>query len=449
MSLKKKFLFIFFLVCNFIFYGQNTFSITEAVNYSLNNNRSFSNSKIDIQKAKSIIWETTTAGLPQITSNINYSNFIELPVSLIPAEIFGGAKGTFAEVQFGTEQNASASFRVDQLIIDGSYIVALQTSKTYLDFEKNKTEKNRLELVKNIINAYTNVLIARESINILRQNTENLNTNYIETQKLYENGFVEEESVEQLNLNLSLLKSRLAYAEKMEPVTLDLLKLVMGYPIEDEITLSDNIEEIVMKSLIENDEGENSFIFDLDNNIDIRLAKNNVQLQKLSYKLEISRFFPRISGFLTGAYNGNSNTFTFLDREQLWFRSSSWGLKLDIPIFSSGKKITNTKRAKLTYLQAQNTLKDTEEKINLDAKQAYNNYNLAVENYYTQKKNLALAERIEKKNEKKYFEGVISSFEFRQVQDQLYASQNNYLQALSNIITQKINLETIINKNNL
>ena len=446
MLFKKSLLIIIFFISNFIFYGQNTFSVSEAINYSLDNSRSFANSKIDIQKAKNEIWNTITLGLPQITSNISYSNFIELPVSLIPSEVFGGETGTFTAVRFGTEQNASASFRVEQLIIDGSYIVALQTSKTYLTFEKDKIEKNRLALIKNVVNAYTNVLIARENISILKQNTENLNKNYIETQKFYENGFVEEENVEQLKLNLSLLKSRLAYAKKMEPITLDLLKLVMGYPIEDEIILSDDIEEIVIKSLIENKKEKNNFDLNLDNNIDIRLARGNVQLQKFSYLLEFSRFFPSINGFITGGYTGNSNDFSFLNSEQEWFRSSSWGLKLDIPIFSSGRRSSMLKKGKLTYLQSQNTLKDTEEKINLEAREAYNTYNLAIENYYTQKKNLALAERIEKKNETKYFEGIISSFEFRQIQDQLYVSQSNYLQALSDIITRKINLETIINK---
>jgi hypothetical protein len=67
------------------------------------------------------------------------------------------------------------------------------------------------------------------------------------------------------------------------------------------------------------------------------------------------------------------------------------------------------------------------------------------EDYENKKQNLSLAERIEQKNETKFFEGIASSFELRQAQTQLYASQQDYLQAMLDVITNKAELETLLN----
>ena len=56
-----------------------------------------------------------------------------------------------------------------------------------------------------------------------------------------------------------------------------------------------------------------------------------------------------------------------------------------------------------------------------------------------------MAENIENKNQLKYFEGIITGFDLRQIQLQLYNSQNNYLKSIQNMIVKKINLESLIN----
>ncbi|NNE76216.1 MAG: TolC family protein, partial [Pricia sp.] len=66
--------------------------------------------------------------------------------------------------------------------------------------------------------------------------------------------------------------------------------------------------------------------------------------------------------------------------------------------------------------------------------------------YETAKKNLGLAERIEKKNQTKYFEGIATSFELRQAQTQLYDAQQGYLQSMVAVVNKKTDLETILNE---
>ena len=95
--------------------------------------------------------------------------------------------------------------------------------------------------------------------------------------------------------------------------------------------------------------------------------------------------------------------------------------------------------------QAETSLEETQERISIEVQAAVNEYELSVETYFTTKENLALAERIEQKNQSKYFEGIASSFDLRQAQLQLYSAQNNYISSIQNVIQKKLTLETLLN----
>lgn len=417
-------------------------SLEEALAFGEQNNRNIKKASMEIRKAYKDQWSTIAIGLPQISANADYQNFIELPTSLIPAQFFGGNEGEFAEVQFGTPQTMTAGLTLQQLIFDGSYIVGLEASKIFLKISENIFEKTLLEVRKNIVQTYSSVLLARENIDFLEKNKNNLEKNLLELNQLYENGFEEEESVEQIRLTLSGVKTQLRYVNNIERITLDMLKLLMGFPIKSPLILSDNLEKLTNDSLFNFKVPQN---LSLDNNIDIKIAENNLLSETLLYRYERSKGLPRLSAFLNGNYTGNSESFTFTQQGQKWFGAALLGINLQIPVFSSLRRSALSQKAKIAMLQAENDLTETQERILIEVKAAENDYKLAVENYFTNKENLELATRIEKKNQLKYFEGVTSSFELREAQLQLYSAQNNYIKSIQEVIQKKLSLQTILN----
>ena len=116
-----------------------------------------------------------------------------------------------------------------------------------------------------------------------------------------------------------------------------------------------------------------------------------------------------------------------------------------MPIFSSGMRSARTQRAKIALDQAETQLEETIQNIKLELNTAKNNYLFSIENYENAKKNIALAERIENKNQIKFTEGLSTSFELRQAQSQLYNAQQQYFQAMLEVINEKANLETVLN----
>lgn len=419
------------------------FSLDEAVSYALEHNYQAINASRDLIDAQKQKWETIASGLPQITGAITYQNQLKQPVTQIPAEFFGGEPGTFQEVVFGQAQSASAVATVRQQIFDGSYIVGIQATQAFIRFSQNNKEKSDLDVQKAVTEAYGNVLLAEESVAILESNKETLDKNLFETKKVYENGLGDEESVDQLQITLSSIDSQLKNARRLEKITLQMLNLMMGLPIETETELTEDLDVLTQKqinfSLLDSD-------FKIENNVDYKIVQNFNEQRYYELKLAKSRALPTLNAFVNYGGNSFSDDFNFLSSGQQWFGSSVLGVDLQIPIFSSLKRSASTQRAKIAYEKAKTQLTEAQQQIRLQLENAKSNYILAIEEYETSKQNLELAKRIENKNQIKYSEGLATSFELRQAQTQLYASQQEYLQSMVDVINNKTELETVLNQ---
>ena len=424
--------------------GQENYSFTlqEAIDFALENNRTAINAAKDIEAAKQQKWETTATGLPQISATVDYNNWLKQQVSLIPAEFFGGNPGEFAEIAFGTKQTMNATATVSQLLFDGSYLVGLQSAKVFLEISKNAKEKTDLEVRKAVINAYGNVLLAEESVKILEKNKAVLQKNLDETTKIVENGLEEEESVEQLQITLSGIESSLNNTSRLKTLAYQMFNITLGLDINDNLILKDSLETLTNQNI---DLGLLNSEENIESTIDYKIAANDKRSKELLLKLEKSKALPSLSAFVNGSYIGNANSFDFLQKEQKWFGSSLLGVSLNIPIFSSLGRSAATQRARINLEKANNQLTETEQILKLKIAQAKSDYQFAIEDFDNKKKNLNLAERIELKNQTKYFEGISSSFDLRQAQTQLYSAQQEYLQAMLDVINKKAELETTLN----
>lgn len=443
----RKLILIITLCTNGIVWSQNgiSLSLEEAISYALEHNRNAKNASRDIEAAEKQQWETIAIGLPQINAGISYQNNIKQQVSLIPAEFFGGNPGEFEEVIFGTKQNAQGFASLNQLIFNGSYIVGLQASRVFLEISKFAKEKTDLEVRQAVIKTYGNVLVSEESIRILENNKKVLEKNVNETQKIYDNGLAELESLEQLQITLQSIESSLNKAYRFNEITKKMLNVVIGLEINETVILSDKLEDLTFKKR------NNTIAVDqenLDNNIDLKIAENNKASKELLVKLEKSNALPTLNAYLNGSYSGFSNDFSFLERDQNWYGASVVGVNLSIPIFSSLGRSAATQRAKINYEKAKDDYIEIEQNLILQLETVKNEYQFAIEDLDIKKKSLALAERIESKNQTKFFEGVGSSFDLRQAQTQLYNAQSELLQAMLSVINKKTELETVLNNIN-
>ena len=438
-------------------------SLQEAIHFALENSYNVKVAKNDIQSAKATVWETTAVGLPQINAKIDYQNFLKQPVSLLPAAAFDNRESVvqtveeffdinresspnppdgFIPVVFGTKQNMNASVTLTQLLFDGSYLVALQASRTFLKISKQANEKTALLTREAVINAYGNVLVTENSISILESNIKILQKNYEDAKKIFENGFNEEEDVEQLEITLGNLKSQLNSVKRMKGIGYQMLNLSLGSPINTKLILTDSLDSLVENNINLALIGSE---FNFTDHIDFKISENDRETKRLMMKLEQSKVLPSLSAFVNYGNQAFSDSFSFFDTNQQWFGSSLFGVTLNVPIFSSFSRKSKTAQAKIALENSDIRLEETKQRLSLLAEKAKSEYQLSIENYNTAKKNVGLAERIEKKQRIKFFEGISSSFDLLQAQNQLYTQQQNYIQSMLDVIARKATLENALN----
>ena len=435
---------IFWLFASSLYAQESTtsFTLQEAIAFAIKNNRAVQNAERDVKIAVQTKRETTATGLPQINAKIGYNNWLEQQVSLIPAEFFGGAPGQFAEVSFGTNQTMNGVVTVKQKLFDGSYLVALQAAKVFLEISKNSKEKTLNEIRKIVAYSYGNILLAEANLEIIDSNIILLEKNVWELSKVYESGLVEEESLQQLQLTLSGLKSNQRYTKRLKSIAYQMFNNSIGVDLETPVVLTNSLEELVVfYSTITPSESDNEF----EEVIDFKIAVNSVRSDELLLKLEKSKALPTLNAFINGSYSGNSQRFSFTENSQKWFGASLFGVTLDIPVFSSFRRSASTQRARLNLEKSKSNLEETANKIKLEINTARSNYEFAVEDYEIKKTALDLSENIATKNEIKFFEGLTTSFDLSQAQRQLYVAQQDYLQSMLNILLKRVDLETLIN----
>jgi outer membrane protein len=438
-------------------------SLKEAIEYALKNSYNTKAAKNDIKTAKEIVWETTAIGLPQVNGRLDYQNFLKQPVSLLPAAAFDNREAVvetveeffdinrettpeapdgFIPVIFGTKQNINASVTLTQLLFDGSYLVGLQASKTFLKISKQAEEKTELLTREAVINAYGNVLVTEKSIEILEANIGILTQNFKDAQKIYENGFNEEEDVEQLEITLGNLKNQLNSVLRMKEIAYQMLNLSLGNAVTSKVILTDSLDGLATRDIKLELLGKP---FEFSNHIDFKISENDRETKRLMMKLEQSKALPSLSAFVNYGKQAFSDSFSFLNGNQQWFDSSLLGVSLNVPIFSSLSRNAKTAQAKIALETADLRLEETKQRLSLQAQKAKSDYQLSIENYQTSKRNADLAKRIEKKQRIKFFEGISSSFNLLQAQNQLYAQQQNYIQSMLTIISTKATLENALN----
>lgn len=414
-----------------------SFSLQEAIVYGQENNRNIKNANLNILAAEQQVWVTTARGLPQINGAIDYQTYLQTPFETGDS----GPDNPFSF--FFPSHNLTPSVSLSQLIFDGSYIVGLQANKVFLEISKNAKDKTVNTVETNIISAYNNALLTKESIAIMKNNIAALNSNLNETTKIFENGLTEEENVEQLQLTLSNLENNLKSLKAFYDISKGYLKIFMGIDSKETIELTDTLDNLITKNItldLINDSHP------IANNIDYKIAENEVQSKQLEYKLEKSQQLPKINAFISSNYIGISDEFSnFFTRQQDWLFTTVAGASLKIPIFSSFGGKAKREKAKIEWDIAKNNLILTKNTISLEFKNAKNEYSLAIDTYANKQKNLTLAQKIERKNTVKFKEGIASSFDLRQAQLQLYTSQQEYLQAIIDVINKKATLKNLLN----
>lgn len=428
--------------------GNNGMGLQDLLGFALENNPTLANARLDVDASKKKVWETTAIGLPQASAKVSYQNQFKVPEMnfgpyidytsmnptqpITPNDIFANMKES-DPIELGVKENVTADFTVSQLIFNGSYIVGLQASRTYKELAENNLIKSEQDIKEAVSNMYFLCLINQERISNLESNFANQEKIYKETKAMADQGFLEQSDADQMEIILNTLDYSLKSLKRQQEIFLGQLKVLIGFPVDKDLNLKGTIAEFT--TAVDPTDTELSFV--PQKNIDLQLINTQVKLSDLNLKNIKAGFLPVISGFYNHNEQLNSPDFNFQIPDMI-------GVNLELPIFSSGMRLSQVSQARIELDKTMNNRKMVQENLQVSFLQNRSDYFTALDKYLNEKKNLELSERILDKTQKKYHEGIVTSMELTNAQNQFQSAQNNYYQAIYDVLSAKTKLNRLL-----
>lgn len=478
--MKQFFITILFIVSGCTAFAQQNansalvLSLPEAQNIALDNNYTLKNQRLDVAIAKSQVGQTKAQGLPQIFGSFDYQHTFlnafskrtssdmgentELPalqgnylyltedqqgdVQAISMESIGLFFNNIGDA-FASKHQSSAGVSINQKVFDGVYLLGLQAAEVYVDLARAQTAATKRDVLKAVEKAYYSALITEENISIIEKNIKNLERLLFETRETYKAGFVEQLDVDRLELSLSTLKNNKNNLEKLKELNYDVLKSTLRIPLNTKLELSQKVDYFAKKAL--SDE-----VLEQVNNPEQWPEFYVMDVQKKVNTLEIERYkkgrLPKVDAFINGSYGYQGNEFIFSNGFENWYPNLVAGLSVSVPIFDGNLKDNQIKQKQLELEKLQLRREELQSNINIEVQNSLTSYLTSKSDVLNQMKNIELAEKIYNTTQIKYREGVGSSVEMNQAEQELYQAQQGYINALYDLLIAKVNLEKALGK---
>ncbi len=425
-------------------------SLDEAIKLGLDGNLTLKNSHIDYLRAQKQVWEVTAVGLPQasVTGSFQYTPEVaEMPMQYVNTSGLPTGSSPVVKdnvinmnIPLGSKTSSTLDAQVTQLIFSGEWIVGLMAANTYENLQGQMVEKSTFQTKENIISAYNSVLVIEEAYNNLNESLLAIEKLYLDMQAMNREGLTEDTDVDQLKITYNNLQTSVVNLRNQVQTTYMLLKIQLGLELDTPVKLTNSLDQLV---LLAPEAALITEAFDVTGSVDYQIALSQEKISKLQVSREYSKFLPTLAGYY--AYHdilSGGGSFDFQSQHTA-------GLKLSIPILTGGARLATLSQAKLNYKKAQNSSKLAEQGLITEFTAVRNSYLSNYNNYINIKETMELSERVYKKNTIKYREGMLSSIDLTNSQNQYLNAQKNYFEAQLSLLNAKANLDRILTKSTL
>jgi len=416
------------------------FSLQDCINYAYEHQDSVKNANLDIKSAEYKVKETTGIGLPQISGKASFQDYVKIPTTLLPGQFFGQPAGTFIPVQFGVKYQSALGLDLSQILFDGSYLVGLKASRTYKELSQRNYTLSKIDANVNVTKAYYQVLVSNEQIRLLDANINQLKQQLDQTIAQNKQGLVELIDVQRIQVQYNNLVTNRENTVRLLALNYQLLKFQMGMDVNDQLVLTDKLENIKLTDMAEV-ATDTSFYH---NRIEYNLAETKKKLNELDAENKKSKFYPTLT--LNGNYNSSYQNNNFSDLYSRAFPSSYFGLTLNVPIFNGGQRSNQLKQSRIAVLKSQNDLENARNGLLLEGSKTHITYVNSLRSLDNQRQNQQLAQEVLRVSKIKYQQGVGSSIEVTQAQTSLEDADNKYIQSLYDALVSKVDLDKAYGK---
>lgn len=300
--------------------GKLMLDLDKSIEIALTNNNTYKQALYDKQIAEEQVREAYGTSLfPSIDGTVNYVRALEI------GEIFIEGIGS---IKLGTDNTLTAGLTLEQPLFTGAMFLAVNIAKTFEEIKNRNVQYSKSELIVNVTEAYYNVLLAEELINLAELNLKRAKQNLSNAETMYKAGLVSEYDQLKAKVQYQNIIPALTETKNQHRLAKNNLRLLLGLDFEQDVEVTEKLnylpdEELSFelgKQLLE------------DNNQLLKQIELDVNLKDLTKSYRFSEHFPKLT--LTGSLQAQA-----LDNDQRAFldwnysRSINVGLNLSVPIF--------------------------------------------------------------------------------------------------------------------
>lgn len=404
-------------------------TLENCIEYALKNQPLINQSLVDENITNQEIKSKIADWFPQLNFNFNYQHNYKLQTSVIQGNT----------VHFGVINTSSAQFSLNQTIFNRDVLLASSTAGDVQMQAEQSTTENKINVVVNVSKAFYSALLAQNQIDLVNEDITRLKQSKKNTYSQYQSGVVDQTDYMRATVALNNAMAEQKQDQEMLKTSYAYLKEQMGYPANEKLLLNYDTTKMEEDIFI-----DTTNTIDFNNRIEFQLLKTEKRLQEANLDYYKWSFIPSLSAF--GEYN-----FNFLNDKlsQLYkqdYPTSYVGLQLSFPIFEGGKRFHEIEQAKLELKRYNYDFESLKNSINTEYVQALSNYKSNLANFLTQKKNLSLAKEVYNTLELQYKSGVKAYLDVITAETDLRSTQVNYINALYQVLSSKLDLQKALGK---
>ena len=403
-------------------------SLGEAQNYAVKQNRTLRNASLAVQEAYAQRWQTIAAMLPQVDGSYSYSNYLGYSASM------STAMGAFKI----NMPNVGALGLTAAVGINGQGIVGALLNNIAIDMKKIALEQSENELRSSVMSAYVSVLALQSISNLLDSSLVNIQDLEQMTQDAVNVGAAEQTTADQIRVRVNTLKNSINTQKRNIELATNSLKVLLDVPVETELVLTEDIDDVLSPERVINLLAEN---FNIENNLNYQLLKKQTELAKRNVHMAGWAYGPTIAL----AYNYTNQQY-YGEGGMRMTPPNVIQVSVKMPLWSSGKRAAGVVEKKIAYEEAKNTLSETTDNLAIQYRQLCFNLTNAYETYTNEKDNIEVARRVFASATEKYKYGASSNMELTNASNDLINAQSSYVEAMLNLVSAQADLEEFLNK---
>ena len=419
--MKKLVLIISIVIISVASQAQKVWTLDECVEYAMEHNVTILQNIVNQDNAQFQYKMAKNAWLPTVSADASQS--------------FGFGQSPSANGVYVSDNSASTSFgiSVGMPLFNGlNLYYQTKSSSLAYDASQKDLEAAKYDLKLLIMSYYMQVVYNKELKAIADKQLTLTEEQYNKTQQLFELGKVPESDVYESAAQVATAKSSLVQSENNLMLSkLDLVQALELENIEDFDVVSPEIFTKLDKQVLPSQ--ETTYDFALNHQPKMEAANLRLEQSYAEVKASKSSWYPSLS-FFAGYSNGYYNYFTssynqpFADQISNNGRTS-FGLRLNIPIFNAMQTKYRVEMTKLSIQNQELAINTAKKELKKEIQQAYYNALAAEQKYQAAEETFQSAQVAYRYTTASFDAGRATLLELNESKNRLFKSESEMLQA--------------------